>query len=196
MAARRRAGFTIIEVLLAIGLIGLVLANISMLLRSSASAYSVGASATELDLQADRTLDRIALAIMGASAGSLNPTQQAPFFTPSLDFQQNLGVARGEVVYGAPERISFVVEDGVVTWRENPGQESERLVVWTRWVRDFLAGEVPNGVDDNGNGLIDERGLAFTLEGNLVTIRLTLERPGPDGRLLTEFRETSVTCRN
>jgi hypothetical protein len=39
-----------------------------------------------------------------------------------------------------------------------------------------LDGEKPgNNKDDNGNGLVDEAGLAFVFRGNCVTVRVTVE---------------------
>ena len=50
-------------------------------------------------------------------------------------------------------------------------------------VREFLEGEIPNGKDDNGNGRVDERGLCFVLEGEILRILLTLEQPGAPRRV-------------
>jgi hypothetical protein len=63
-------------------------------------------------------------------------------------------------------------------------------------VRDFLEGELPNGVDDNRNGLIDESGLTFVIESGVVRVLLTLEREGRGGESLTYTRESVVHCRN
>ena len=68
--------------------------------------------------------------------------------------------------------------------------------MWCKVVRPFLEGEQMNGVDDNGNGLIDEKGLVFTLDGSRVTVRLTLERKSETGELITRTVETMITCRN
>jgi hypothetical protein len=59
-----------------------------------------------------------------------------------------------------------------------------------------MEGELANGIDDNGNGVIDEKGLCFVVEGNRVTIRLTIDKPGPDGKHYRRTLETTVTCRN
>lgn len=69
-------------------------------------------------------------------------------------------------------------------------------MVWTSLARPFLEGEVLNGVDDNGNGLIDEQGLSFTLFGDSVTIRLSIAQTNPEGEEITQTVETVVTVRN
>jgi hypothetical protein len=84
----------------------------------------------------------------------------------------------------------------MIVRRENAGTASERTIVLTRWVRELLEGELPNGEDDNGNGLIDEPGLSFDVIGEVWTIRLTLERPDNKGRLVTHTVQTSVKTRN
>ncbi len=59
-------------------------------------------------------------------------------------------------------------------------------------VAPFLEGEIPNGMDDNGNGLIDERGLSFTFDRHSVRIRLTTQAR-VDGELRVQTVETTVT---
>ena len=69
-------------------------------------------------------------------------------------------------------------------------------MVWSNLVRPFLEGELQNGIDDNGNGLIDEKGLSFVVWKNSVTIRLTLGRQVEGGDWINETVVTTVTCRN
>jgi hypothetical protein len=63
-------------------------------------------------------------------------------------------------------------------------------------IRPYLDGEVFNGSDDNANGVIDEKGLAFVIDRDAVTIRLSLERIGPAGEPITQTVQTTVTVRN
>jgi prepilin-type N-terminal cleavage/methylation domain-containing protein len=195
-APGRNGGFTLLEMLIACSLVGLVVTNIVLAMNSSTKAYETGASCSQVEDQARRTLDRIALAVMGSSREGLAPGQEFPLDTSSLTYQLNLGYEDGEPVWSAPERIERVDAGEQVVWIQNPATPERRQVVWSKWVRDYLAGETFNGIDDNGNGLIDEKGLSFTIEENLVTIRLTLERKGPDGRLITVPVETQVNVRN
>ena len=83
-----------------------------------------------------------------------------------------------------------------VYWSQNPGAENERRVIWTSLVAPYLEGELPNGIDDNGNGLIDEKGLNFVVDRNAITIRLTLERVLDGGEIVSKTVDTTVTCRN
>lgn len=195
-ARRSHAGFTLLEMVISIGLVALVITNIVMAMDSSTKAYRAGASRVEVEDQARRTLDRIALAVMGSSREGLAPGQEFPFDTHVLTYQLNLGYQDGEVVWSDPERIQREEQAAQITWSRNPGDPDEQRVVWTKWVRDYMQGEVFNGIDDNGNGLVDEKGLSFTIEEDLVTIRLTLEKAGPDGNPVTVPLETQVDVRN
>jgi hypothetical protein len=83
-----------------------------------------------------------------------------------------------------------------VVWSENPDTEREQRVVWSSLVSPYLAGEIPDGMDNNGNGLIDEKGLSFVMDNNSVTVRMSLERINERGEAVTKTVQTTVTCRN
>lgn len=191
-----RAGFTLIEALIALALAAVVVGKITMVLNSASRANADEAAAMNLEDQACRVLDRVAFAIMGADRSVLFPDPQSPDFTTELDFQVSLGVEDGEVVWSDPEWVGLAGGGSKVVWKQNPDQPHERRVAWCNVVRPFLEGEIPNGVDDNGNGLIDEEGLSFTLNRDAVTIRLCLERPRKGQEPLSRTVETVVTIRN
>ena len=194
----RRSGFTLIEMMVAVALLGLVIGNVYMVLGDSSKAFGSQTTVFEAETQARRTLDRIALAVVGASRDTLFQTPAAPSSTPELNFTTSQGLQDGEILEGTPQRISLATAGGFhqVTWAENPGTESERKSVWTKWASEFLEGETLNGADDNGNGLIDEKGLNFVLEGSSVLVQLTIARRAADGNWVTRTLEARVTCRN
>lgn len=198
LAKRARGAFTLVEMSIAIALLGIVIANVYMVLGSSSEAFSAQTTVYETDTSVRRALDRIALLVVGAERNTLYQAPTAPSSTPEINFTQSLGMQDGEVVFGNPQRIALTEDesDRGVTWFENPGAPNERRSVFTRFVKDYLDGEVQNGIDDNGNGVIDERGLNFVLEGALVIIQLTIERQAPDGTWITRTYEARVTCRN
>ena len=194
--SRRRAGFTLIEIVIALTILVMVSANILMVTRSTSKAYDSGASMSALDMQLGRTMDRIVLAVMAARKESLDPANPMPLWSPHLTFDQSKGYEDGVEVVGDMERIELVAGPEQIVWKQRPGAADERKVVWTNWVREYFKDEVNNGLDDDLNGLTDESGLSFTLDGNCVTIRLTLEREGPGHTILKRTQETTVTCRN
>jgi hypothetical protein len=192
-----RAGWTLIEVLLAATFtVGLV-TKAAFVMNSAIMLAGDETASMHYEDQARRVMDRIALAVMGSDRDSLVP-QIEELHTNRIRYSFSLGLEDGEVVWSAPEEIAFLggAETSAVEWRENPGAAEERRVVWTSLVSPLLEGEEVNGADDNGNGLIDEDGLSFVLEGNRIVIRMTLRRPEVDGRVVAESVEHIVTCRN
>ena len=191
---RGRGGFTLIEALIAMSLLVIVVVKLTMVLNSASETTSKQSAAMTLEDQARRVLDQIAYAVMSADRDALFPDPESPNYSTAVTFRISLGVDSGEVIWDDPETIEL--DGSRVLWRQNPDLPEERRVAWCNVVRPFMEGEVPNGADDNENGLTDEEGLSFTLYKNAVTIRLCLERPQSDGTTLTEPVETVVTVRN
>ncbi|MEM7310751.1 MAG: type II secretion system protein [Planctomycetota bacterium] len=189
-------GFTLVELLIVLALLGIILVKATMVMTATTDVVQRESSAMMIEDHARVVLDRIALAIMACDRDSL-----APILTPShsteVSYTFSLGVEDGAVVWADPENIAL---DGAaanqVVWKQSPDLPEERKVVWSNLVRPFLEGEVVNGVDDNGNGLVDEEGLTFYVEKNRVTIRLSIEVPGEEGQPAIQTVETTVTVRN
>ena len=196
MTVRGRAGFTLIEAAIAITLLALVMVKVGMLVKIRSESADREDVELVTDDQAHRVLDQIAYAVMGASRERLFPDPESPTHSSELRFELMLGLQDGEVVWGDSQWIGLDASGTQVSWRERPDEPDERRVVWCSVVRPFLEGEIVNGVDDNDNGLIDETGLVFTLEGDCVTIRLTLERTSASGQVVTRNVEAKATCRN
>lgn len=192
----RRAGFTLLELTMALALTAIVAVKAHGALATASEATSRQTREIVLEDQARRVLRQIGYEIMGSNRETLIPDVATPMSTQDLRFQVSLGVQDGEVVWADPEQVAMEEDRNQVFWCENPGTDDERRVVWTSLVAPFLEGEIPNGMDDNGNGLIDEKGLSFVVDGDSVTTYLTLERIGPDGETFTQTERSTVTCRN
>lgn len=192
-----RSGWSLIEVALASTFTIGVFAKAAFVMESALGLASDETASMHYEDQARRVMDRIGLAIMGSDRDTLVP-QIEELHTNSIRYSFSLGLEDGEVVWSAPEEIRFqnAAGTGAIEWRENPGAAEERRVVWSNLVSPLLEGEEINGLDDNGNGLIDEDGLSFVLEGNRIVVRLTLRRPEVDGRLVEQSVEHVVYCRN
>lgn len=168
IASRPRGGFTLLELSIASVVLLIVLGAMVRALTSGSSAFEEGTSVAEADANAQRLLDRIADELRDADFSTFAPPATAPFGSDSLTFNRGRGWAAGALVHGPTQILRSVIDTG----------------------------ELDNGVDDNGNGLIDEKGLVFTLTGSRVTVRLTLERKSETGEIVTRTVETMVTCRN
>lgn len=194
--ARRRAGFTVIETVISMALIGLVLTKLTLVMDEARRAHQGESAAMQLEDQAMELIDKISYAIVGSSRASLDPALLAPFPMAEIRFQVSLGVEDGKVVWSDPEKIGLEEESGQVYWGQNVGEPNERRVVWANTVSEMLEDELMNGVDDNGNDLVNELGLAFVVDDKSVTIRLSLEREVEEHKRIQVTKETTVTCRN
>lgn len=192
----RRAGFTLVEAVIALALIGLVVTKLTLVMGDAQKAHTEETTAMALEDQAMELIDKIAYAIVGSSQASITPNTGVPFAAERMRYSISLGVEDGKAVWGEPEEIGLAPEVGELYWGQNLGAENERRVVWANTVSALLEDELANGEDDNGNQLSDELGLAFVLEGANITIRLTLEREDDEGNRIQVTRWTSVTCRN
>ena len=133
--------------------------------------------------------------MVGANRSTVYTVLPAPFSTSEIHFETNLGVQGGALAWSQPQTIALELGDrNKIVWSETSTEN--RRVVWSEWARNYLAGEILNGVDDNGNGLIDEKGLSFDLDGNSIVIRVSLEKEDRDGKPITRTMEARVTCRN
>jgi hypothetical protein len=195
-SAAGRAGFTVIETVIALTLIGLVLTKLTLVMDEARRAHEDESLSMALEDQAMELIDRISYALVGAAHDKLTPALESPFYAAEIRYQISLGVEDGEVVWGDPELIGLKEDTGQVYWGQNVGEANERIAVWANTVSDMLEDELLNGVDDNKNDLADELGLSFVLDAKSVTIRLTLERERTGGKKIQVTRETTVTCRN
>ena len=194
------AGFTLLEVMIALAIMVLIIMNVTMVAKTSTEAARNGVFRTRLDDEVNLTLDRISLAVMSSKSDDVYPPTVAPAHTSRVDFAISLGIdENGNEITGDPERIEWEVGNGTpgrVVWSQNPETVGERSVVWSNWVPELFQGEIINAEDDNQNGLFDEGGLAFDMDGDQVNIHLTIERQDPRGMMVPQNLSVNVTCRN
>lgn len=212
-ASRSRSGFSLLEVMIAAAIMAGMITAVTMTSLSASKTYDTGQTRADLDRQAHRTLDLLTEQLLTAGRAGLTPSPNMPFGSSTLDYRRAEGFAGGAVVWGLTNRLALQLEQGelndgldnnsngfvdeqVIVWTEDPGQPTQRQTIWSHNVSEFLQGELPNAVDDNGNGLVDEGGLSFLIQGEVLTIRLTLQRLDPTGRVLTKTVQTSVRIRN
>jgi prepilin-type N-terminal cleavage/methylation domain-containing protein len=132
-AARR--GFTLLELVVATALLSLVLGAVGLVQMRARDASRNGIARDQVETACRRALDRVAEELQGVGHSMLFP-----------DPSTNLGA--GSLTYQHP---TSVTAGGVVIW-DNPSSLTLQLE----------PGEFDNGLDDNGDGLIDERELVLT----------------------------------
>ncbi len=132
---RRAGGFTLLELVVATALLSLVLGAMGLVQMRTRDASRVGMAREQVESLCRRTLDRIAEELQGVGHSLLFP-----------DPSTNLGT--GTITYQHPTGVS---NTGVVSW-DTPSRLALQLD----------PEEIDNGIDDDGDGLIDERRLVLT----------------------------------
>lgn len=193
----KTSGFTLIEMAVAVVLLVVVVGNVYTMLRQSSKALGSQNASFDVETQARRTMDRISMAIIGATEAELMIPVPQPGYTPELSYKESLGMQNGVMAQSALQKIAYTnAEGGEVSWFENPGDPNQKHIVFTRNVPPLLEKELSNGVDDNANGIVDETGLAFVKNGRSVTIYLTIRRTFQNGEVVEKQLSETVTCRN
>jgi prepilin-type N-terminal cleavage/methylation domain-containing protein len=194
----RTSGFTLVEMTIAVVLLTIVVGNVYWLLTKSTAAMGSKNVAYDVDTQARRAMDRITMAIIGATEAELQMPTSKPYYTSWLNYKESKGLdSSGNNILSPLQRIELTnTQGGEVTWFENPGASGEKRVIFSKNIPQFLKDELANGIDDNANGVIDETGLSFVKNGRSITVYLTLRRTMPDGEVVTKELHETVTCRN
>lgn len=209
----RRAGYSLIELVISVGLLALVFAAAGLVSRTSQGVYRQSSQASALEARARQTLDRV-VDLLATMVRTLSfPDPLAPGWTETLDFQQATGVVGGVLVPGPLLRLQLEMDDGEVrdgadndgdgladegrlVLLRDPDTTIERRTVLCRGIRDLAEREVANGADDNGNGMSDERGFCLQRQGDVLRVMLTLEELGQGGVPVVRSVTTSLRIRN
>ena len=130
----KRAGFTVVELAIAASLLALVLGSFAMMAGAGERAYRTGTTTGQLEAQVAMTLARAVDELRPVVFESIDPDPVPGAGAESMSYEQAVDIVAGSVVLSPTRRLGFVYE----------------------------AGELDNGVDDNGNGLVDEGRLVLT----------------------------------
>ena len=128
-SARGQRGSTLLEIVIATAVMLVLLGAVGETVLTGGNAFKQGLSAAMLEGQGRRMLERIAVEFSDVDRSSLVPNPLAPFGADSLTYARCQGWAAGAIVVGPTRGILLVLENG----------------------------ELDNGLDDNNNGVIDER---------------------------------------
>jgi prepilin-type N-terminal cleavage/methylation domain-containing protein len=176
--ARRTAGYSLTELLVALGLLGLVMAATALLLQSGLAAWGWGASRVEAQQSARAALERMARELKEAG---FDPTgagfEILLVAEPArIVFQRDLN--GNGVIDPTRERVSYLLRSGETTLRRDAGGGAQPLA---------------EGVRRFALSYLDREGLPTTDRGQIVSVRMELEvgRAGPEATVATV-----VTLRN
>lgn len=195
-ARRRTAGFTLIEVMISLGILALVGLSIVQILRALDDSYGASLVRMDRDVEGARTMDTLVAALRSADAEDLATVAASPLSSTTATFRRRLGFDGQTSALGEVERVRLDAAAGVLRWVERPGLPDERRLWSCDGVADLLAGEQLNIADDNGNGLLDEAGFALSRVDGMLWIGLTLVTQDPNGRPVERTWTTFVSPRN
>lgn len=210
----RRAGFSLIELMIGLTIAAILATSATMAAAQSFLAFKTAKLNSSLEANVRRSLDRAVRELIGTSFEVITPPTLANQFGASdVVFQEVSAIVGSDVVWGNPKRLAFeyedgelddgvdnngngLVDEGVLVLRMNDGMANERRIVICHNVRELLEGEEDDGDDDNGNGVIDEAGFNVHRVGDVLTIRLTLEEPSEETGSVMRTLATSIRLRN
>lgn len=204
----RVAGYTMIELVFTFTILSAVLFGIGFASQKASDAYEQNRVRTAIVSRGYQALDRIADEFVEAEAATITPAAPGVGAT-TITYR----ISDGAGGFGPDRTIRFEMEpgeldDGIdndqdgtidearVFWIEDEGGANERSVVLVNGVRSLMANEVANFIDEDGNGLVDERGLVFQLDGSVLNVQLTLEELDLTGRAISKTFQTAVRIRN
>lgn len=131
-----KTGFSVIEMVISVSIVGILLSSIFFAGQRGIALFETGSVNNDVNSRAGRTMARIVREMIGADVPVADPALEPPFGTSEIDYRYPLGVAGGAPVWSTPTRLTLELAEG----------------------------ELDNGVDDNGNDLVDERSIVMIRE--------------------------------
>jgi hypothetical protein len=201
------SGFSLVEIVIAAAILFLVIGSVTMMGVASDRGYRTGATVAQLEEQTALAIDRVSadlrVAVLDSveldGSGAVTYVQAIGFSGgPIWSTRRRLAfeLEPGELEDGIDNNGNGLADEGRIVLTVDADGPAESLRVLSRWVPRLGEGEAANGLDDNGDGLIDERGLSIQREGDVLIVRLSLEKRDPDGRLLRRTARTGIQPRN
>jgi hypothetical protein len=130
----KRAGFTVLELLFTVVLMPTFLISATLVLSSSRKAFSAAQEAAALQAKVDRAASRVAREMLSTSLGVLVPDPDGDLGANTLTFRNPMGLTGDVIDWGDQITLGF----------------------------EYDTGEVDDGLDNDGNGLVDEGILVLT----------------------------------
>lgn len=136
----RRSGYTLLELVISLGLMTVVGGGVIMTSARGLAAVESGNAIAAVNSQTARAMTRIMSEVEALGATSLAPdlvtlAGMPTEFSESIEFRSGIGWQAGAILWGTTTRIAFVTDEN----------------------------EVENGLDDDGDGFVDEGSIVLTL---------------------------------
>jgi prepilin-type N-terminal cleavage/methylation domain-containing protein len=193
-STNNQRGLNLIEVMVASAIfLGTVGASTAFV-HTTGDALSSGMTQSSLTTRANQLAERISEELMRAGLTTISPSD--PAGGPVINYRRAMGYENGVATWGSPLRIEYRPAEDKLVWVRNPGLSSEQVVTWATGIRPYMEGEIENGVDDNGDGTVDERGVSFRIDNDVLTVSVSLEGRDPKGRIIVRSATATVRLRN
>jgi len=138
-----------VELLISISVLSLILYSFGLVLSQGEGAYRSAQSMSSLETRSRRAIRRVVTELNGAGQSILWPDPANEFGTATLFFRTPVGVTDGAIDWGPLTSLGF----------------------------DYAEGELDDGIDNNGNGLVDEGAIVLIRNvGQADQIRTTICR--------------------
>jgi prepilin-type N-terminal cleavage/methylation domain-containing protein len=131
---RGAGGYTLVEITVVLVLLGIVLAAMTSIGVSSDRTFRTGTTAAHLEAQAENALSRIVSELEVLRRQSLSPDPIPGAGSSSIEYVRPISITNGVVQWGPTRRLALELETG----------------------------EIADGLDNNRNGLVDERRVVLT----------------------------------
>jgi hypothetical protein len=131
---RGRAGFTLLEAAITAALFLLLMSSAIMAARGGLGAFRATQGTSDAEARVRRALDRAVFELLSAGASELLPDPDGVFGTSNLQFRRAVGLDGTTPLWGPTNSLAF----------------------------EYAQEEVNDGVDNDGNGLVDDGILVFT----------------------------------
>lgn len=138
-----RRGMSLVEAVMSLTIVVAALSGVTLTTLTVSNAHQQVRVAEQLDTQGRRVLEFLAGELHAAQRSGIFPQPVPPFGSPDLRYRLSVGLADGEQAWSTPRRVRWVLEDG----------------------------ELDDGLDNNGNGLVDERAVLWVRDEGEVNER-------------------------
>jgi prepilin-type N-terminal cleavage/methylation domain-containing protein len=228
-SGRGESGFSLIEVTVATSILVVLVGLVTSSVNQAGKVGQMTAYRAALRSQARSALERIARLVRDSgpshlTANSGNITAGSSLGSSSITFYRATGWSGGALTWSGAYTVAWVsapgeidndgldndgnglIDDGIIQVTEPDASNVAHTYTLATGCPKLALGEgqdvglSANGVDDNGNGLVDEAGLSFVYDStyaNVLTIRISLAHRAPDTTdIVEESVATSVLLQN
>jgi len=209
---RRRAGFSLLELSMAVSLFALVMGSALTLVLDGRDLARASQQRAGVSRKAQAALDR-ALVELREASDTVNPDPSGATGADNLQFQVPQSVNGSVVTWSGARQLRFendpadpfgggdedsdgLVDEGRLVFVRDVGALNERRVVLATNVPRRDPDELVNNADDDGDGVSDEGGFNVQRVGGVFTLRLVVSEPGAGGNRQIGRAEASLVLRN